>query len=148
MFSVVDLWYSQKQTFGYQRGKGEWEGKKNRSQSKETTRTAIIKLKNTIAEIKNLLVKFNSVVEMTKDRISELEDTPIEFTQSEQHRKKQTGKKIEPLKPVGNCKRSISESQKHTNIKDSAEKEKAIDKYLMNLEKCSTKHQQNETNNV
>ena len=68
------------------------EGKKNRSQSKETTsykkETAIIKLKNTIEEIKNLLVKFNSVVEMTKDRISELEDTPIEFTQSEQHRKK------------------------------------------------------------
>ena len=125
--------------------------KKIGSQSKETTsykkETAIIKLKNTIAEIKNLLVKFNSVVEMTKDRISELEDTPIEFTQSEQHRKTQTGKKIEPLKPVGNYKRSMSESQKHTKIKVQ-KREKAIDKYLMNLEKCSTKHQQNETNNV
>ena len=117
--------------------------KKRGSQSKETTsykkETAIIKLKNTIAEIKNLLVKFNSVVEMTKDRISELEDTPIEFTQSEQHRKTQTGKKIEPLKPVGNYKRSISESQKHTKIKDSAEKGESYRQICHELRKMFNK---------
>lgn len=42
----------------------------------------IIELKNTITKIKTLLDGLNSTVEITEDRISELKDRLIEFTQS------------------------------------------------------------------
>ena len=68
------------------------ERKKNRKSEQRNNkllkRNSNFRRKDTIAESKNLLVRLNSIVEMTEDRISELEDTPIEFTQSEQHRKK------------------------------------------------------------
>ena len=46
----------------------------------------MIDLKNTTTKIKNLLGGLNSRVEMTEDRISELEGRSIGFTQSEQQR--------------------------------------------------------------
>lgn len=48
----------------------------------EKNQMEIIELKNTITKIKTLLDGLNSTVEITEDRISELKDRLIEFTQS------------------------------------------------------------------
>lgn len=53
----------------------------------------IIELKNTITKIKTLLDGLSSRVEMTEDRIHELEETSIEFTKCKQERENSLGEK-------------------------------------------------------
>ena len=43
----------------------------------KNNKTFILQLKNTISEIKNSLGQFNRTMNMTKERISELEDSSV-----------------------------------------------------------------------
>lgn len=90
----------------------------------DITRKNILKLKNIRTEMENLLARLNSRCELTKERISKLEDRLVENVQSEIEREERFKKneqsfreKRDTVKCTNISIRGLSEGRKRTEHK-------------------------------